>query len=241
MNYFLNKTTNYQFNEAVDKITLALKEVGFGILTEIDMKSTLKNKLDVDRKPYKILGACNPPFANKALSIEEKIGILLPCNVVVMELEDGKVDVAIMDPAIAMSVVDNTKLVVRQRREIHQEIERLLQAVKGSLGAAAKGESRRGARLPTSIAMDQQIVNPAQKMETRVYDISDLGIGTDIASDSGISIPGSSIEALSNSLTLVRERRNLTLKRGWNWLQFMWANTQISPRPDTLVSPAPRK
>ena len=123
MEYYINKTTEYQFDEAVDKISMALKDVGFGILTEIDMKTTLKNKLDVDRKPYKILGACNPQFANKALSIEEKIGILLPCNVIVAELEDGKVDVSIMDPAIAMSVVENTKLeslasVVKEKLEL---------------------------------------------------------------------------------------------------------------------------
>jgi len=123
MEYYLNKTTNYQFDEAVIKISAALKEVGFGILTEIDMKATLKNKLDVDRKPYKILGACNPQFANKALSMEEKIGILLPCNVIVMENENGKVDVAIMDPAVAMSVVENTKLeslaaVVKEKLEL---------------------------------------------------------------------------------------------------------------------------
>jgi len=110
MKYFINKTTNYQFDEAVDKITLALKNVGFGILTEIDMKATLKNKLDVDRRPYKILGACNPSFANRALEMEEKIGILLPCNVTVIEREDGKVDVSIMNPTIAMSIVENSEL-----------------------------------------------------------------------------------------------------------------------------------
>jgi len=110
MNYYLNKTTDYQFDEAVDKITMALKDVGFGILTEIDMKTTLKNKLNIDRRPYKILGACNPPFANEALSVEEKIGILLPCNVTIIETESGKVDVSIMDPAVAMSVVENPNL-----------------------------------------------------------------------------------------------------------------------------------
>lgn len=110
MKYYLNKTTDYQFDEAVDKITLALKDVGFGILTEIDMKATLKNKLDIDRRPYKILGACNPPFANTAVNIEEKIGILLPCNVTIIEKEDEKVDVSIMDPAVAMAVVDNPEL-----------------------------------------------------------------------------------------------------------------------------------
>ena len=123
MNYYINKTTDYTFDEAVDKISLALKEVGFGILTEIDMKATLKNKLDVDRRPYKILGACNPPFAHKALSMEEKIGILLPCNVVVLENEEGKVEVSIMDPAVAMSVVDNPRLeslasVVKEQLEL---------------------------------------------------------------------------------------------------------------------------
>ena len=107
----MTKTTDYQFDEAVDKITMALKDVGFGILTEIDMKATLKNKLDVDRKPYKILGACNPNFANQALKMEEKIGILLPCNVTIIETESGKVDVSIMDPAVAMSVVENPELV----------------------------------------------------------------------------------------------------------------------------------
>ena len=123
MKYYINKSTNYQFDEAVDKISFALKEVGFGILTEIDMKATLKNKLDVDRRPYKILGACNPPFAHKALSMEEKIGILLPCNVVVLENEEGKVEVSIMDPAVAMSVVDNPRLeslasVVKEKLEL---------------------------------------------------------------------------------------------------------------------------
>jgi uncharacterized protein (DUF302 family) len=110
MKYYINKTTDYQFDEAVDRITMALKGVGFGILTEIDMKATLKSKLDIDRRPYKILGACNPPFANKALGMEEKIGILLPCNVTVIEREDGKVDVSVMDPTVAMSMVENPDL-----------------------------------------------------------------------------------------------------------------------------------
>lgn len=123
MKYYLNKITDYQFDEAVDKITIALKDVGFGILTEIDMKATLKNKLDVDRRPYKILGACNPPFAHKSLSMEENIGILLPCNVVVLENEDGKVEVSIMDPGVAMSVVENPRLeslatVVKEKLEL---------------------------------------------------------------------------------------------------------------------------
>jgi len=128
MKYYLNKTTDYQFDEAVDKITMALKEVGFGILTEIDMKATLKNKLDVDRKPYKILGACNPSFANKALDAEEKIGILLPCNVTIIETESGKVDVSIMDPAVAMSIVENPQLV-----NLAHEVKALLESAMSKL------------------------------------------------------------------------------------------------------------
>lgn len=128
MKYYLNKTTNYQFDEAVDKITMALKNVGFGILTEIDMKATLKNKLDVDRRPYKILGACNPPFANKALNMEEKIGILLPCNVTVIEREDGKVDVSIMDPTVAMSIVENPDLEILAS-EVSEKLEKALSEI----------------------------------------------------------------------------------------------------------------
>jgi uncharacterized protein (DUF302 family) len=128
MKYYLNKTTDYQFDEAVDKITMALKEVGFGILTEIDMKATLKNKLDVDRRPYKIMGACNPPFANKSLNVEEKIGILLPCNVTVIEKEDGKVDVSIMDPAVALSVVGNPEL-EDMANEVKSKLETALAAI----------------------------------------------------------------------------------------------------------------
>lgn len=128
MNYYLNKTTDYQFDEAVDKITMALKNVGFGILTEIDMKTTLKNKLDIERRPYKILGACNPPFANEALNLEEKIGILLPCNVTVIETEKGKVDVSIMDPAVAMSVVNNPDL-ESLANEVRGKLEHALESI----------------------------------------------------------------------------------------------------------------
>ena len=126
MKYYLNKTTDYAFDEAVDKITLALKDVGFGVLTEIDMAGTLKKKIGADIRPYKILGACNPGFANQALMAEEKIGILLPCNVTVIEREDGKVDVSIMDPAVAMSVVENDAL-IPMATEVRGKLERALE------------------------------------------------------------------------------------------------------------------
>ncbi len=108
MSYYFSKNVDYSFDEAIDKITAELKEEGFGILTEIDVKSTLKQKLDVDFRQYKILGACNPPFAHKALQAENQIGIMLPCNVVVQENEEGKgVDVSVMNPMDAMSIVKN--------------------------------------------------------------------------------------------------------------------------------------
>lgn len=105
--YYLNKTTNYSFAEAEQKIREALKEKGFGILTEIDLKATLKAKLDKDIQQYKILGACNPNFAYQALQQEEKIGIMLPCNVTIIENKNGTVDVSIIDPVAAFEVVKN--------------------------------------------------------------------------------------------------------------------------------------
>ena len=111
MTYYFNKTIdNTNFDEAVKKITLALKEEGFGILTEIDIKATLKKKLDVDFPNYKILGACNPAFAYKALQAENKIGTMLPCNVVVRENINGTVEVAAVDPVTSMIGIKNEAL-----------------------------------------------------------------------------------------------------------------------------------
>jgi uncharacterized protein (DUF302 family) len=110
MSYYKAKTVDYNFEETIEKATAELKEVGFGVLTEIDVKETLKKKIDVDFRKYRILGACNPNFAHKALTAEDKIGVLLPCNVIVQEMENGKVEVAIMNPMEAMSVVKNDKL-----------------------------------------------------------------------------------------------------------------------------------
>ncbi len=110
MSYYNSKKVNYSFDEAIEKITKELKEEGFGILTEIDVKETLKKKLDVDFRKYKILGACNPPFAHKALSAEAHIGVLLPCNIIVQEMEDGSVDVAAVNPMESMQAVKNPEL-----------------------------------------------------------------------------------------------------------------------------------
>ncbi len=108
--YYLNKTTHYSFEEAEQKIKEVLKEKGFGILTEIDMKATMKAKIDKDIQQYKILGACNPNYAYLALQEEEKIGILLPCNVTIIENKDGSVDVSIMDPEAAFKLTGNNTL-----------------------------------------------------------------------------------------------------------------------------------
>lgn len=109
MDYYFSKTLDAPFDEAIEKVTSALKDEGFGILTEIDVKATLKKKLDVDYKPYKILGACNPPFAYKALQSEDKIGTMLPCNVIVIQQDHG-VEVAAIDPMASMQAVENSAL-----------------------------------------------------------------------------------------------------------------------------------
>ncbi len=105
--YFSTILTDKNFDEAIEHVTLALKEKGFGVLTEIDIQATLKKKIDVDFKKYKILGACNPHFAYKALSNEDKIGLMLPCNVVVEEHENGDVEVSAVDPIASMGAVKN--------------------------------------------------------------------------------------------------------------------------------------
>ncbi len=110
MGYYFNKIVSMPFDEAIAKLTEALQKEGFGILSDIDVKATLKKKLDVDFKRYRILGACNPQFAYKALQAEDKIGTLLPCNVIVQELAEGEVEVAAIDPASSMQAVDNSQL-----------------------------------------------------------------------------------------------------------------------------------
>lgn len=111
MEYYFSKTINDSFENAIQKVTEALKAEGFGILTEIDLKATLKKKLDVDFYNYTILGACNPPFAYKALLAEDKIGTMLPCNVIVQEKVKGQIEVSAVDPAASMQAVENAELV----------------------------------------------------------------------------------------------------------------------------------
>jgi uncharacterized protein (DUF302 family) len=110
MRYYFNTTLNISFDDAITKVTEELKKEGFGILTEINVKDALKKKLDVDFRKYKILGACNPPYAYKALQAEDKIGTMLPCNVIVQELDSGNVEVAAIDPVASMQAVGNKGL-----------------------------------------------------------------------------------------------------------------------------------
>jgi len=111
MSYYFNKVlVGKSFDDAIELVTAELKNEGFGILTEIDVKETLKKKIDVDFKKYKILGACNPHFAHKALTSEDKIGVLLPCNVIVEEHENGEVEVSVVDPIASMGAVENEAL-----------------------------------------------------------------------------------------------------------------------------------
>lgn len=124
MSYYFSKILNVSFDEAINKITEELKKEGFGILTEIDVKEAMKKKLNVDFRKYKILGACNPPFAHKALQTEDKVGTMLPCNVIVQETPEGKIEAAAIDPIASMQAVENQAL-----KEIAIEVQGKLKKV----------------------------------------------------------------------------------------------------------------
>ncbi|MCL4704939.1 DUF302 domain-containing protein [bacterium] len=123
MSYYFSKTISVSFDDAISRVTEELKKEGFGILTEIDVKETLKKKLNADFRRYKILGACNPPFAHQALQAEDKIGTMLPCNVIVQETTGG-VEVAAVDPIASMVAVENPKLA-----EVAQQVQAKLKKV----------------------------------------------------------------------------------------------------------------
>lgn len=128
MSYYFNKFLKIPFDEAVVRVTEELKKEGFGVLTEIDVKETLKKKLGIDFQKYRILGACNPPFAYRALQAENKIGTMLPCNVIVQETSEGQVEVSAIDPVASMQAIENPAL-----KEIATEVQHKLKKVIESL------------------------------------------------------------------------------------------------------------
>lgn len=127
MSYYFTKKINLDFTVAESRVVEALKKEGFGVLTEIDVAATLKKKLDVDFRRYKILGACNPPFAYRALLAEDKIGVMLPCNVILQELEGG-VEVSAIDPAASMTAVENKELAL-VAAEIQARLKRVVEGL----------------------------------------------------------------------------------------------------------------
>ena len=127
-NYGFGKTVAGSFDDAVAKVTQELGKEGFGVLTEIDVAATLKKKLNRDMPPYKILGACNPPFAAQALDAEPSIGLLMPCNVIVQDLPSGGVEVAAINPEVGMQTIGNpalSQLAAQVREKLARVIERL--------------------------------------------------------------------------------------------------------------------
>ena len=110
MSYYFSKIVDDNFEDAIERVTARLADAGFGVLTTIDVSATLKKKIDVDFQRYTILGACNPGFAHKALLAEDKIGTMLPCNVIVQETADGKVEIAAVDPMASMMAIENEAL-----------------------------------------------------------------------------------------------------------------------------------
>lgn len=130
MTYYFSTTLKLPFDEAVARTTDVLKTHGFGVLTDIDVQTTLKNKLGAEFRPYRILGACNPQMAYRALQAEDKIGTMLPCNVVVQQREDGTVEVAAVDPIASMQAIDNPNL-----GETAQQVQQMLKAVIEELAA----------------------------------------------------------------------------------------------------------
>ncbi len=123
MSYHFSKIVSVPFDEPIEQVTEALKKNGSGILSTIDVKTTLMNKIDVDFRPYTILGACNPQFAYQALQAEDKVGTMLPCNVVVQQTDDGRVEVSAVDPVASMQAIENPAL-----GDIAQEVQGLVKA-----------------------------------------------------------------------------------------------------------------
>jgi len=127
MAYYFAKTLDAPFDQAIEKVVAALKQHGFGVLTRIDVKNTLKEKIGADFRPYVILGACNPHMAHQALQAEDKIGTMLPCNVIVQEV-DGRTEVAAIDPVASMQAIDNNAL-AGIATKVREELQAVVQSL----------------------------------------------------------------------------------------------------------------
>jgi uncharacterized protein (DUF302 family) len=128
MAYYISRIVERPFDKAIEDVTKALQSEGFGILTDIDVKATLKNKLNAEFRSYRILGACNPPLAHQALQTEDKIGVMLPCNVIVQDVGEGRIEIAAIDPTAAMERVGNASLAdiaVTVRKKLSSVIDRI--------------------------------------------------------------------------------------------------------------------
>ncbi len=128
MQYYFSRVLTLGFDDAVAKVTEALKREGFGVLTTIDVRDTLKNKIGVEFRNYRILGACNPALAHQALLIEDKVGTMLPCNVVVQEISPGKVEVAAIDPVASMMAIENPRL-KEAAGEVQSKLRRMVESL----------------------------------------------------------------------------------------------------------------
>lgn len=125
MAYYFSKTIGGTFDAAIERVTEALKKEGFGVLTQIDVRETLNKKLGVEFRPYRILGACNPSLAYEALQLEDKVGTMLPCNVVVQDRGDGRIEIAAIDPVASMAAIDNPGLRVAAGR-VREKLEKVV-------------------------------------------------------------------------------------------------------------------
>ncbi len=128
MKYYIAKTVELDFNKAIEAVTESLKKEGFGIVTEIDMSATLKSKIDKDIPSYRILGACNPGYAFQAVTQEPQVGVMLPCNVIVRQLEGNKVEVAAIDPVASMMAIDNPTL-IGFAKEVKEKLTNAVQSI----------------------------------------------------------------------------------------------------------------
>jgi uncharacterized protein (DUF302 family) len=128
MTYYFNRTIPVEFEEAITKVTDALREEGFGIISEIDVKETLKKKIGVDFRKYRILGACNPTLAHKALQLEDKVGTMLPCNVILQDKGEGETEVAAIDPLASMAAIENVEL-KRVAQHVHDKLRRVVESL----------------------------------------------------------------------------------------------------------------